>query len=220
MRDHPSRQWAVAAALIASVWAFFLLPPQQAAWSGDGIPPWLGTLDSQPVYDGIRMWLASMGVYDFYLVFGAAASASFLLLWFATGPTLVALGWSGRVLGWLLLAAAPITLASYLNHPADAPLHGVWGAEGIALLAICLWAMAVAIVAPRDVAPLWERLLLAATLLIVVGATVLLTYWPHGSLVGLGIEAAVLAAWAPRADAEDPKDTARPNAMTNAADGT
>ncbi|MCD2442297.1 hypothetical protein LQ757_08400 [Agromyces sp. SYSU K20354] len=108
------------------------------------------------------------------------------------------------MLGWLLLVAAPLTLLSYLNHRTDAPLHILWGAEGVALLAICLWAMIVALAAPRDVARVWERLLLAATLPIVVGATVLFTYWPHGSLIGLGLEAAALAAWAPRADVEAP----------------
>ncbi|GAA1816716.1 hypothetical protein [Agromyces neolithicus] len=207
MQRHPSRPWAIAAALVAAGWAFFLLPPQQAVWSGADSPPWLAALDSQPVYDGIRLWLASMGLHDYYLVFGAAASVSFLLLWFATGPTFIALGWSGRVLSLLLLAAAPLTLLSYLNYPTDAPLHGLWGAEGVALLAICLWAMIVALVAPRGVAPVWERLVLAATLPIVVGATILFTYWPHGSLIGLGIETAVLAAWAPRADVEAPTMT-------------
>ncbi|GAA1754640.1 hypothetical protein [Agromyces humatus] len=219
MREHPSRPWAVATALIAAAWAFFLLPPQQAVWSGADIPPWLGALDSQPVYDGIRLWLASMGLHDYYLVFGAAASVSFLLLWFATGPALIALGWSGRVLSLLLLVAAPLTLLSYLNHPTDAPLHLLWGAEGVALLAICLWAMVVALAAPRDVARVWERLLLAATLPIVVGATILFTYWPHGSLIGLGIEAAVLAAWAPRADVELRDATATPDGVRRAAGG-
>ena len=202
MRAHPSRPWSVGLALLAAVWAFVVLPPPQAAWSGADSPPWLAALDSQPVYDGIRLWLASMGLHDFYLVFGAAASVSFLLLWFATGPTFIALGWSGRVLSLLLLAAAPLTMLSYLNHATDAPMRVLWGAEGVALLAICLWAMVVALAAPRDVAPVWERLVLAATLPVVVGATILLTYWPHGSLVGLGLEAAALAAWAPRADME------------------
>jgi hypothetical protein len=202
MRAHPSRPWAVAIALLAAAWAFFLLPPQQAAWSGADSPAWLAALDSQPVYDGIRLWLASMGLHDAYLVFGAAASVSFLLLWFATGPTLLALGWAGRVLSLLLLISTAVTLLSYLNHPTDAPLHLFWGAEAVALLAICLWAMFLALAAPRGVAPVWERLVLAATLPIVVGATILFTYWPHGSLIGLGVEAAVLAAWAPRADVE------------------
>jgi len=33
-----------------------------------------------------------------------------------------------------------------------------------------------------------------------VGSTVLFTYWPHGSLIGLGLAAAALAAWGDRAD--------------------
>ena len=207
MRAHPSRPWAVATALFAAAWAFILLPPQQGIWSGADSPPWLVAIDSQPVYDGIRLWLASLGLHDYYLVFGAAASVSFLLLWLATGPTFLALGWSGSVLGWLLLISAVVTFLSYLNHSTDAPFHVLWGAEAVALLAICLWAMIVALVTPRGAAPVWERLVLAATLPIVVGATILFTYWPHGSLIGLGIEAAVLAAWAPRADAETPTAT-------------
>lgn len=208
MRGHPSRPWAAASALVAAAWAFFLLPPQQAIWSGAAMPAWLAVLDDQPVYGGIRLWLRSMELHDHYLVFGAAASVSFVLIWFATGPTFIALGWSGRVLGGLILAGAPITLLSYLNHTTDAPWHMLWGTEAVILLAICLWAMLVAIVAPREVTPTWERLVLAATLPVVVGATILLTYWPHGSLVGLGLEAAALAVWAPRAEVETRQATA------------
>ncbi|MFB9309638.1 TM2 domain-containing membrane protein YozV [Agromyces hippuratus] len=202
MRTRPTRPRAVTAALAAAVWAFFLLPPQQAVWSGVYIPPWLGALDGLPVYDAIRWWLHGAGLHDFYLVFGAAASVSFVLVWLATGPTLAALGWSGRVLGWLVLTGGVITLLSYLNHPADAPLHTIWGGELFVLAAIGVWAVVAAAVAPRGVGiPAWERWLLGATLPILVGATALLTYWPHGSLVGFALEAAVLAAWAPRATA-------------------
>ncbi|MBM7830408.1 TM2 domain-containing membrane protein YozV [Agromyces cerinus] len=206
MRAHPSRPWAVACALLAAAWALFLLPPQQAIWSGVHTPDWLDALDGLPVYDGIRSWLHGAGLHDLYLVFGAAASVSFVLVWIATGPALAALGWSGRVLGWLVLAAGVITLMSYLNHPVDAPLHAIWGGELFVLAAIGVWAVVAAVVAPRGVGiPAWERWLLGATLPILVGATVLLTYWPHGSLVGLALEAAALAAWAPRADdANDP----------------
>jgi hypothetical protein len=199
MRRHPARIWSVVIALIAAGWAFFLLPPQQAAWSGADSPAWLRALDAMPVYDGLRQTLPATGTSDAYLVFGAAASVSFVLLWLATGPVLAALGCSGRVLGALLLAAAPITLLSYLNHPADAPLHVLWGAELFALLAIGLWGLVVAFAAPRRRGiPIWERILVGSTLPVVVVATFALTYWPHGSLVGLGLEAAVLAGLAPR----------------------
>lgn len=211
MRRHPARMWSVVIALIAAAWAFFLLPPQQSAWSGAGSPAWLRALDAMPVYEGLREALPATGSSDAYLVFGAAASVSFVLLWFATGPVFAALGWSGRVLGGLVLAAAPITLLSYLNHPADAPLHLLWGAELFALLAIGAWGLVVAAAAPRDRGiPLWERLLVGSTLLVIVFATVALSYWPHGSLVGLGSEAAVLAGLAPRW--ADPSERQRPAA--------
>ncbi|MFF2495222.1 hypothetical protein [Agromyces sp. NPDC058064] len=203
MRTIPSRPWAVVSAFAAAAWAFFLLPPQQAVWSGAGSPAWLRTLDDSPVYDGLRGGLHAAGLRDDYLVFGSAAALSFVLIWFATGPAFAQLGWSGRVLGWIVLASAPITVLSYANHPIDAPLHALWGAEAFALLLIGVWALIVAAVAPRGRVPLWERLLLAATLPVIVVATVVLSYWPHGSLVGLGLVAAAFAAWGRRANETD-----------------
>ena len=202
MRSHPGRVVAVTLAMLAAVWAFVLLPPQQHAWSGAyAMPRWQFVLDELPPYDAVRGWLVALGQPDFYLVFGAAASVSFALIWLATGPAFAALGWSGRVLGWLVLAGAPITLLSYLNHADGAPLRFLWGAEAFVLLAVGVWAIVVAIVAPRGAAiPLWERALVGAMLPIIVVSTLLLTYWPHGSLVGLGLEAAALAAWGVRTD--------------------
>lgn len=198
MRMHPSRPVTVAAASVAALWAFLLLPPQHAVWSGSASPPWIAAIDALPVYDGIRLWLTSIGLGDFYLVFGAAASVSFVLIWWATGPVFAALGWSGRVLSWLVLLAAPITLLSYLNHPTDAPLHGLWGAEGLALILIGLWAVVAGVVPRASAIPVWEQALLASTLPIMFIATLGFGYWPHGTLVGFGLETAVLAAWAPR----------------------
>ena len=194
---------AVLLALIAAAWAFVLLPPQQHAFSGAyAMPGWLFALNRLSPYDSVREWLVANGQSDFYLVFGAAASASFLLIWIATGPVFAALGWSGRVLGGLVLVGAPVTLLSYLNHPSDAPLRVLWGAEAFVLIAIGLWAAVVAFAAPRGAGvPTWERVVLAATLPILVLATLPSGYYPHGTLVGLGLEAAVLAAWGVRADA-------------------
>lgn len=187
------------AALAAALWAFFLLPPQQAVWSGADSPAWLAAIDALPVYDALREWLAAVGASDLYLVFGAASALSFVLIWLATGPAFAALGWTGRVLGWLVLAAAPITVVSYAGHETDAAWHALWGAEIFALLAIGVWGIAVAL-ATGGRAPQWERLLLAALLPVIIGSTVLFTYWPHGSLVGLGLSAAALAAWGERYD--------------------
>ncbi|MBM7504904.1 hypothetical protein ACFPER_15490 [Agromyces aurantiacus] len=203
MRSLPGRPVAVTLALIASAWAFLLLPPQQLAFSGAyAMPRWLFELDRLAGYDGVREALAALGWSDFYLVFGAAAALSFLLIWFATGPAFAALGWSGRVLGGLVLFGGVVTVLSYLNHPADAPLRWIWGGEAFVLMAVGVWALVVAFVAPRDASiPRWERILLGLTLPILVAATLLLSYWPHGTLVGLGLEAAALAAWGARADA-------------------
>lgn len=190
-------------ALLAAAWAFVLLAPQQHAWSGAyGMPRWLFALNTLPPYDAVRGWLVASGTADFYLVFGAAASASFALIWFATGPAFAALGWSGRVLGGLVLAAAVVTLLSYLNHADGAPLRFLWGAEGVLLAVIGLWAVVAAFAAPRaNAVATWERVLLGATLPLFIAATLLLGYWPHGTLVGFGLEAAALAAWGARSDA-------------------
>jgi hypothetical protein len=200
MRSRPSRPVGVLLALLAAAWAFVLLPPQQHAFSGAyAMPRWLFELDRMSVYDGVRGWLASLGQTDHYLVFGAAASVSFLLIWLASGPAFAALGWAGRVLGALVLAGAPVTLLSYLNHPDAGPLRWIWGAEAFVLLAIGAWAVVAAVAAPRGAGiPAWERALLGLTLLVMVGATLLLSYWPHGTLVGLGVEAGALAAWGAR----------------------
>ena len=57
------------------------------------MPGWLFALNRLSPYDSVREWLVANGQSDFYLVFGAAASASFLLIWIATGPAFAALGW-------------------------------------------------------------------------------------------------------------------------------
>lgn len=200
MRSFPGRPVGVIAALAAALWSFVLLPPQQHAFSGAyAMPKWLFDLDRLPVYDAARDWLVSVGLPDFYIAFGAAASVSFILVWFAAGPPLAGLGWSGRVLSWLILAGAPITVLSYLSTPTTAPTHWLWGAEGPLLVLIGLWAIVVAFAAPRrSGVRVWERLLVGFTLPILAGATLLLSYWPHGTLVGLGLEAAALAAWGAR----------------------
>lgn len=214
MREHPSRPLAVITAIAAALWALVLLPPQQQAWSGVFAPRWLRVLDDLPVYDAIRGWLHTVGLHDFYLVFGAAVALSFVLVWWATGPAFAALGWSGRVLGWLTLLGAPVTALSYLNHAVDAPLHALWGGEAFVLMLIGIWAVVVAIAAPRGRGiPGWERGLLGATLPILVVSTLVFSYWPHGTLIGFGVEAAVLAALAPRATPRRPATTATTTAQ-------
>ena len=171
MGSHPRRPVAVFAAILAALWAFVMLPPQLSVWSGAGAPAWSSALDALPVYDGLRLSLASAGVGDLYAVFGAAASVSFVLIWWATGPTFARLGWTGRVLGWLVLCSAPITVLSYLNHPTDAPLHALWGAEGFALLVTGLWAVFAGVAPRAEGIPAWERALIGSTLAVMVVAS-------------------------------------------------
>jgi len=201
MSRHLSRTWSVALALVGTVWAFLLLPPQQAEWSGADAPRWLQALDALPMYDQAREALRAAGTADFYLVFGAASALSFVLIWLATLAAFAAAGWSGRVLGALVLIGAPLTFVSYLSHAEAAPLHALWGAEAFVLMAVGVWAVVVAIAAPRGRIPVWERVLIGLTPAVVVASTLTLSYWPHGTLVGLGLEAAAIAAFGARPDA-------------------
>ena len=68
----------------------------------------------------------------------------------------------------------------------------------------------VAVVAPRGAGVrVWERVLLGCTLPVLVISTLALSYYPHGTLVGFGLEAAALAAWGLRpAPAVTPAPTA------------
>ena len=195
MGTRPSRPWSIAFAGLAGLWALFLLPPQLMAWYD--APPWAVALDGTALYRGVHQALAAIGLRDDYMVFGSAISLSFALLWFATGPVLTWLGWTGRVFSAILLLLAPLTLLSYLNHPETAPLHFLWGAEAFGLIALGVAGLVAAFSRAPHVR-VWERGVLAATLPIAVGSTVLFSYWPHGSVVGLAVQACVLAAFAPR----------------------
>jgi hypothetical protein len=195
MRRHPSRPWSIAFAGLAGLWALFLLPPQLMAWYD--APPLAVALDGTALYRGVHQALAAIGLRDDYMVFGAAISLSFALLWLATGPVLTWLGWTGRVFSVILLLLAPLTLLSYLNHPETAPLHLLWGGEAFGLIALGVAGVLAAFSRAPGVRA-WERGLLAATLPVAAGSTVLFSYWPHGSVVGLAAQACVLAAFAPR----------------------
>lgn len=217
MRSRPRRPWAVVSTVAAGVWALFLLPPQVAVWSGAGAPGWLLRLDALAFYEGLRGALHGVGLTDDYLVFGAAATLSFALLWWGTGPALARLGWRGRLVSALLLVTGLLTLLSYLNHPSDAPLHFLWGAEAFGLIAVGVVGAIAAFAPRRTRIPIWERILLALTLPIEFAATALLSYYPHGTLVGLAVVGTVLAGYAPRA-AEVSPVTPLPGAADSAGD--
>lgn len=185
----------VIAGVGASAWAFFLLPPQLHVWSTSyGMPAWLRAINELPVYDGLRAAAAAVGWTDLYVVFGAPSALSFLLLALALRPVTRTLGLVGALLFWLLLLGAPITFISYVSHDWPEPWDALWGAEAFVLALAGLLALAGAIVAlVRRVRPWWAVVLLGLMLVFEVAGTLLLGYWPHGTLVPMGVVAAVLA---------------------------
>lgn len=202
MRAHPRRRWSFVGAVLAGVWALFLLPPQLVEW-GDA-PGWATALNGSAFYRGVHQLVDSIGLEDDYVVFGSSIALSMLLLWWATGPAMAWLGWSGRLFSAVLVILALVTVLSYVSHDESAPLHALWGAEALVLMLLGLIGIVVAVVtrAPR-VRP-WLRILLGTTLLIEVAFTALLTYYPHGTVVGLAVQACVICALAPREELPRP----------------
>jgi len=195
---HPSRRASVVGAALAGVWALFLLPPQLVEWA-DG-PGWALALNDSPFYRGVDALRESLGLHDIYMVFGSAIAVSMLLLWWATGPVMAWLGWSGRVFNGVLLALAPVTVVSYVSHNESAPLHFLWGAEGFGLMILGVIGILVAVVTRAPGVRPWLRILIGTTLLIEVAFTLLLTYYPHGTVVGLALQAGIICGLAPRAE--------------------
>ncbi|WP_157157521.1 hypothetical protein [Diaminobutyricimonas sp. LJ205] len=185
----------VLAGVGAAVWAFFLLPPQLHTWvTSYGMPAWLRAINDLPVYDGLRAGLDSVGLTDHYAVFGAAIAPSFVLLAIAFRPVTRTLGLLGGVLYWVTLLSAVLVVLSYLTHALPSPWNALWGSEALALAVIGLLAIACAILAlVRRVRPGWPAVMLMLLLPIAVASTLLFGYWPHGSLILMGLWVAVIA---------------------------
>lgn len=124
LAHHPGRRWSVASAALAGVWALFLLPPQLVEW-GDA-PAWAEALNDSPFYRGVDALRETLGLHDAYVASGSAIALSVVLVWWATGPSLRWLGWSGHVFSWVLLSLAPVTVLSYASCKETAPLHALW----------------------------------------------------------------------------------------------
>jgi hypothetical protein len=189
----------IVAGVVAALWSLFLLPPQMVAFSGSsGTPRWLRLLNNLDVYDALRDALDRLGWHDHYAVFGTAIAPAMALTWFALYPALWRLGWAGRAMSVSWGVLPPLTVLSYLNHPSEAPLRILWGSDAFVLVAIGLLGVVAAFTAPRDRGvPAWVRVLAGLTAVVGVGATLLGGYWPHATMVGLGIQAAVIAVWRP-----------------------
>ncbi len=188
-----SRPWRAALALAGGAWALLSLPLVAADWSW----PWLATLSRAEPWTSVRT-----AVDDPYVVFGALAGLSFLAIGIALLPDLRRAGWGGVVMLVAILAGTVVSPLSYLGTPESSPLHWLWGSEGPLLVAVGLAGVLAAVTARGW--PLAVRLVLGATLLVLVAGTLALGYYPHGPLLGLGIEAAVLILGASRASEPTP----------------
>lgn len=176
-----SRTARVGLALGGGAWALASLPLVAAEWSW----PWVARLSRLEPWSAIRASVAEP-----YILFGALAGVSFLAIGLALLPDLRRAGWGGVVLLVTVLAGAVVSPLSYLGTPESSPLHPLWGAEG-PLLALVGLAGAIAAITARG----WPgglRALLGATLLVLIAGTLALGYYPHGPLVALAIEAAVV----------------------------
>lgn len=181
---------AVALALLGSLWAAFLLPPQVVAWDGEAAPAWGERLADAAPYGWIRQ--AGGGVDD-YVLFGALVAPSFLLIGLALLPVGRVAGRWTTALAWLTLLGAPAVLVSYPASGWEGPWSVLWGLEIPLLLAMGLCGIVAGVRAyRRRRLPGWACFLLGATVLVLGVSTGVFTYFPHGSLVGYGIEVAVL----------------------------
>ncbi|MFG1820661.1 hypothetical protein ACGFIF_43365 [Kribbella sp. NPDC049174] len=189
------RQWGYGGmAVVGSIWAAFLLPPQLVAWDGASAPEWARRLDGSVPYDWVRDVAAGLQISDDYALFGALLAPSFLLIGTALVPAARVAGrWTGAV-ALLTVLGAPITVISYVGHDLGPPWDSLWGAEIPLLLAICICAAVAGVVSYRrhHIRGWWAGLL-GSTTVVLVASTALFDYFPHGSLVGYGVEVAVLA---------------------------
>ncbi|SDR90951.1 hypothetical protein [Agrococcus carbonis] len=182
------RPGRIALAAAGGAWALVSLPLTAADWGA----PWVGQLSRIDPWRSVRA-----AVDEPYILFGALAGLSFLAIGLALLPSLWRGGWGGRVLAALVLAGAVVTPASYLSTPEESPLHALWGSEGPLLVLVGLAGIAAAFTARGW--PTWLRVLLGATLPVLIAGVLATGYYPHGCLVALAIEAIVVVAAAPAA---------------------
>lgn len=186
-----SRIWRAVLASLGALWALAILPLPATEF---GVPSWSWVFRYR-----VYFW-AREAVHDPYIVFGALAALSFVAIGLALLPDLRRAGWGGEIMVWLVIAGAPVTALSYLNTPKDAPMHFLWGAEAFVLIAVGLAGIFAAVTAGSRWS-LWVRIMLGLTLPVLVAGLLATGYWPHGPLVGLGVEATAIILAAPRAAA-------------------
>lgn len=193
------RIWLAAA---GGAWALLSTPLVAGDWGA----AWVAHLSLTEPWRALRET-----VDDPYIVFGALGGLSFLAIGLALLPDLRRARWGGSLLAWSVIAGAVVTPVSYLSTPVDAPTHALWGSEGPLLILVGIFGIAAAVTARGW--PGWARVLLAATLPVLIVGLLATGYYPHGCLATLGIEAVALIAGAPRASAAGAA-VSRPQAAT------
>lgn len=186
-RSPRSRIWLAAA---GGAWALLSTPLVAGDWGA----AWVAELSLLEPWRALRE-----AVDDPYIVFGALGGLSFLAIGLALLPDLRRARWGGSLLAWSVIAGAVVTPVSYLSTPAEAPTHVLWGSEGPLLILVGIFGVVAAVTA-RGWAG-WVRVLLAATLPVLIAGLLATGYYPHGCLATLGIEAVALIIGAPRAGA-------------------
>ena len=183
-RSRAARAWL---ALGGGAWALLTLPLVAAEWSW----PWVEQLSR------LQPWAAiASSVDEPYIVFGALAGLSFLAIGLALLPELRRAGWGGVMLLVTVLAGSVVSPLSYFGTPPASPLHWLWGSEGPLLVGVGLAGVLAAVTARGWPGRL--RVLLGVTLLVLVAGALALGYFPHGPLVALSLEAAVVIVGAQR----------------------
>jgi hypothetical protein len=185
-------------AVSGATWSAACLPPVVVAWDGSGAPAWARQLQDAAPYEWIRSIARSVGARDDYEVFGVLVAPAFVLIGLALLPRARAAGRWTALLAWLTLLGAPVVCLSYIGHALPEPWHEMWGWEIPLLTAMAICGVIAGVLAYRPHRlPLWWAGLLACTIGVLAGSTVLFTYFPHGSLIGYGVEVAILALGAP-----------------------
>lgn len=174
--------------MFGGLWALFILPLVAAGWGWR----WLDQLARTGLYRTLADWAE-----DPYILYGCLGALSFLAIGLALLPDMRRAGAGGRLFAWLIITGAVVTTLSYLGTPRESPLHLLWGAEGFWLIFIGVAGITAAVTAGRAW-PTWTRVLMGLSLLVLAAGTLGLSYYPHGSLVALAIEAVVLILAAPR----------------------
>ncbi|WP_146901663.1 hypothetical protein [Cellulomonas aerilata] len=163
-------------------------------WDGDAAPGWARRLEGAESFDLIRAAGAAAGIRDHYVLFGLLIAPSFILIGVPLLRASQAVGRSTAVLAWSTLLGAPASLMSYGGVGLGDPWDLFWGAEIPLLLAVCVCGAVAGVLAyRRHRVPVWWAALLAATPVVIVAGTAVFSYFPHGSLVGYGVEVAALA---------------------------